>query len=189
MTVLLLLALLAACASPGHPRTPRSYQRLLGEADAAMTLGQVDLAVAALEQAAQADPTRKEPWLRLARAHALAERHGAVAQAAEEALRRDPDDAEARALLTTSSLRLAAAALERGRRDKWAAPAPGDLDRLVQALRAGAPADALVPDAVRQELAALRARAEKPTRCEPAKRAPKPAGDPFRVLGGDDDGK
>lgn len=183
--VLPLVATLAACASLGAPRPAPDYATSLDEADAALTLGRTDLAVSALERAAQADPTRKDPWLRLAALHAQAERPGAAAQAAEEVLRRDPADADARALLLNSSLRLATATLSRARREKWAAAPRADLDRLVHAVRATVGTDALVPEAVREELATLRARAEKAPKCMPPKDA-KPAGDPFRALGADE---
>lgn len=176
---------LSACASLGFPESGApDYDTLVAEADAALTLGQPDLAISRLEQAGQVDTARKDPWLRLARLHAEAERYGAAAQAAEEALRRDPADAEARELLRVSSLRTAARALDRGRQEGWEAPPQADFDALARVMRAVAGPGALVSDETRAEIAAMRARLEKARRCDP--KDAKPVADPFRALGGED---
>lgn len=184
----LLAASLAACttvAAPHRYREPPTYAYHLADADAALVLGQSDLAIAALERAAQADPARKEPWLRMARLHAQAQRHAAAAHAADEALKRDPQDAEAQALVMVGSLQLAADTLDRARRDKWAPAPKPELERLTQNLRVHVGDDALISEETRAELQALRARLEKVGKCvqrDPAK----PTGDPFRALGGGD---
>lgn len=182
---ILLTLSLGACATLGLPesRTP-DYASLVDEADAALALGQPDLAVSLLEQAGRVDVARKEPWLRLARLHAEAERYGATAQAAEEALKRDPDDAEARALLSGASLRIAARVLDRGRKDGWEAPAKTEFDALAKAMRAVAGPAALVSEETRAQIATLRARLEKAQKCDP--KDAKPVADPFRALGGED---
>lgn len=183
----LLAASLAACASVPAPlrQAPPTYARHIADADAALVLGQSDLAITALERAAQADPSRKEPWLRLARLHAQAGRHGAAAHAADEALQRDPQDAEAQALVMVGSLQLAADTLDRARRDGWAPAPKPELERLVRNLRVHVGEEALIPERTRAELQALRARLDKLGKC--VQRDPEaPTGDPFRALGTDD---
>lgn len=106
-----LVAGLGACASA--PRKTIDYAALLGAAEASVGAGRVEAALVAFDEAAKADPTRKEPWVRTAQLQFDAGNYGRAIVAAEEALQRDPVDKVADSVLTVAGLRIASQSLER----------------------------------------------------------------------------
>ncbi len=144
--------LLSACASTSKTAAvapPAPIAGMLGAADEAVRLGQVDQATVLLAAAAQAYPADKEPWLRLARRSMEQKRYRDALNHAQEVLARDGEERDAHAIAVLSATRLAgasAASLARG--GAWSA-LPGAPQR----------ADAI--DAARQLQASLGEQAGK----------------------------
>ncbi|WP_354686753.1 tetratricopeptide repeat protein [Cupriavidus necator] len=111
-------ALLAGCATsnPG-PQRDESFNQSMSEAEAALTSGQRDQAVSLFEQIAKNNPTREEPWSRIAQIQFGAERYPQAIVAAEEALQRDSADRKAKSVLAVSGLRVARRSLQELRAD------------------------------------------------------------------------
>jgi Tfp pilus assembly protein PilF len=91
----------------------RDYAPQMQKAEGYVRAGKVEDALISFDSAAQADPTRKEPWVRSAQLHFDAGHYGRAIVAAEEVLRRDPADKVADSVLTVSGLRVAAQSLQR----------------------------------------------------------------------------
>src|SRR5690554_3046625 len=109
---LLLLAMLGACATT-PTQAPPDYANLMSQAESAISAGQFDHALAALSDARRADPTRKEPWVRIAQLRFDRTHYAHAIVAAEEVLQRDPDDLVADGILTVSGFRIATGSLQR----------------------------------------------------------------------------
>lgn len=107
-------ASLTACGGTTGPKKPvNDYATLLKNAEADVSASRIEQALVAFNQAAQADPTRKEPWVRSAQLQFDAGNYGRAIVASEEVLKRDPNDATADSILTVSGLRVAAKSLQR----------------------------------------------------------------------------
>ncbi|QOD90989.1 hypothetical protein H2514_12640 [Lysobacter sp. CW239] len=106
-----LVAGLAACDS--MPTKGTGYAAVLGAAEAEVSAGRVESALVGFNEAAKADPTSKEPWVRTAQLQFDAGNYGRAIVAAEEVLQRDPTDMVADSVLTVSGLRIASQALQR----------------------------------------------------------------------------
>jgi len=105
---------LASCASGGgSKKAGNDYASLLRNAESQLSAGHVEQALAGFNAASQADPTRKEPWLRSAQLQFDAGNYGRAIVAAEEVLKRDPSDKIADSVLTVSGLRVASKSLAR----------------------------------------------------------------------------
>ncbi|RPE75876.1 tetratricopeptide repeat protein [Vulcaniibacterium tengchongense] len=105
---------LAACASGGAKKAQAGgYDRLMSAAEAEVSAGRIESALASFNEAAKVDPTRKEPWVRSAQLQFDAGNYGRAIVAAEEVLKRDPTDMVADSVLTVSGLRVAAQSLKR----------------------------------------------------------------------------
>lgn len=89
-----------------------NYTELMASADAAQTKGSTAEAMVSLERAAKADPSKKQPWLRIAQTQFDAKNYGAAISAAQEVLQRDTADVTAKSIMAASGLRVSAAALE-----------------------------------------------------------------------------
>ena len=107
------LALLLAMSGPASAAKPRQYEKLFNAAEAHVAAGRVEPALIAFADAAKADPTRKEPWVRSAQLLFDAGRYGRAIVAAEEVLQRDPQDRVADSVLTIAGMRLAGQSLQR----------------------------------------------------------------------------
>ncbi|KGM55051.1 hypothetical protein N799_07605 [Lysobacter arseniciresistens ZS79] len=180
-----LVVALSACASLGR-KDGGDYAALLAQAETDVTAGRVETALVAFDQAAMADPTRKEPWLRIAQLQFDAGNYGRAIVAAEEVLHRDPDDAVADSVLTVAGLRIASQSLQRlqGNGALASATARTEAERLAETMRATMGDSILAqeePEPVRRRATRRRAPAAAP--------APKPAAkpavaNPFGSLGG-----
>lgn len=105
---------LASCASGGGTKKAgNDYATLLRNAEAYVAAGRMEQALAGFNAASQADPTRKEPWLRSAQLQFDLRNYGRAIVAAEEVLKRDPNDQIADSVLTVSGLRVASTSLAR----------------------------------------------------------------------------
>lgn len=108
---IVLVAGVAACSS--MPVKGTAYAAVLGAAEAEVSAGRVESALVGFNEAAKADPTSKEPWVRTAQLQFDAGNYGRAIVAAEEVLQRDPTDMIADSVLTVSGLRIASQALQR----------------------------------------------------------------------------
>lgn len=113
-TVAVLALSLAACASSGgRKQSLGNYDQLMNSAEAEVSAGRVETALSNFNEAAKADPVRKEPWVRSAQLQFDAGNYGRAIVAAEEVLKRDPADLVADSVLTVSGLRVASESLKR----------------------------------------------------------------------------
>lgn len=106
-----LVAALGACST--MPGKRGDYAALLGQAESDVSAGRIESALVGFDQAAKADPTRKEPWVRSAQLQFDAGNYGRAIVAAEEVLQRDPTDKVADSVLTVAGLRVASESLKR----------------------------------------------------------------------------
>jgi len=111
-----LLMMLGACASAPAPVKkvfiPPTYAELMASAEEAQKRGGVVEAMGFYEQAAQADPAKKQPWSHIAQAQFDARNYGAAITAAQEVLQRDTTDVTAKSIMAVSGLRVSATALD-----------------------------------------------------------------------------
>lgn len=129
--------LLAGCATsnPG-PQSDESFKQSMSEAEAALTSGQRDQALGLFEQIAKNNPTREEPWSRMAQIQFGVEHYPQAIVAAEEALQRDATDRKAKSVLAVSGLRVARRSLQELRADSaLAGDVRSDAQLLAQMLR------------------------------------------------------
>ena len=153
------------------------YSRIFAVAEADVGAGRVEAAIASFDRAAMADPTRKEPWLRMAQLQFDAGNYGRAIVA--------PDDPVADSVLTVAGLRIASQSLQRleGNGALASATARTEAERLAHAMRdtmGEAILGSAEPEAPARR-ATPRRRATQPTP-EP-KRKPTVA-NPFGALGG-----
>nr|WP_216661184.1 MULTISPECIES: hypothetical protein [unclassified Ralstonia] len=111
-------ALFAGCSTtnPG-PQTDEAFGQSMSEAEAAAKGGQQDKAIDLYQQIAKQNPTRDEPWVRIAQIQFGAEKYPQAILAAEEALQRDNADRQAKSILAVSGLRVARRSLQELRAD------------------------------------------------------------------------
>ncbi len=115
LAALVLLVLVSGCASTGGSRKPASgdYATIYGQAESDVRAGRLDAALAGLGEAAKADPSRKEPWVRIAQLQFDKGNYAHAILAAEEVLQRDPDDLVADSVLAVGGFRIANQSLQR----------------------------------------------------------------------------
>ncbi|GAB2629347.1 tetratricopeptide repeat protein [Novilysobacter erysipheiresistens] len=188
LVAITLVVMLGACATTSGQGG--DYATLLGKAEADVSAGKVESALVAFDQAAKADPTRKEPWVRSAQLQFDAGNYGRAIVAAEEVLQRDPTDKVADSVLTVAGLRVASESLMRlqGNGALASDTARAEAERLAATMRATMGEGIL--DAGDDEPKARRNTRRRSTarRATPAaapKVESKPAvANPFEVLGG-----
>lgn len=137
---------LTGCATTTPKTVAPNYDQLMSRAEASVAAGQVEAGLATLDEAAKADTTRKEPWHRIAQLQFDAQNYGRAAVAAEEVLKRDPNDLTADSILTVSALRIAVQAVARlqGRAGS-AGSARSEAEKLAQQMRDSLGEDVLIP--------------------------------------------
>lgn len=172
LVVAALVPVLAACST--MPAKTGSYATVLDNAEAAVRAGHVESALVSFDEAAQADPTSKQPWVRIAQLQFDAGNYGRAIVAAEEVLQRDPADQVADSVLTVSGLRIASQSLERlqGSGALASETARIEAERLAATMRATMGETILDSGAAPAPKASARSRA--PTR-RASTPAPKPA--------------
>jgi tetratricopeptide (TPR) repeat protein len=174
--------LLSACAADDaalrKPLPPPSMEALGAEAQRAVSAGHPDQALAILHNAASAYPADKTPWLAMAQLKYERSQYADAIAHAQEALRRDPADAQAGRLLAASGLRLSVAAYaELQAQNGLQGAARSEAQELARQLRASVGDD--TPPAP-----AAPVKKPAPGRRAPAKATSAQAGtaDPFGVL-------
>lgn len=168
----------------------------MGEASAAIAAGQPDKAAVALERAAKANPSSKEPWSKMAQMKFDAGDYPGAIVAASEVVQRDPGDQPAKGILVVAGLRVAARGVSDLRAsDPVGTGTRGEAEQLTKALREVLGENVLVPPATDSE-PALRAKSKVKNRPRvspsASTKAPEPAsagasvstssGDPFHSL-------
>ncbi|SFL26133.1 tetratricopeptide repeat protein [Rhodanobacter glycinis] len=113
----LLIPAFAGCSmlhrSKTKPVAVHPYDQLMQQADARYNAQDVDGAKALYSKAAAADPTRENPWYRLAQINFDQQNYGRAIVDAQEVLQRNPSDSNAESILTVAGLRVAVQALGR----------------------------------------------------------------------------
>ncbi|RBD72709.1 hypothetical protein BRM62_06905, partial [Xanthomonas oryzae pv. oryzae] len=85
----------------------------MSRAEAEVTNGGPEQALKTFEDASRADPTRKEPWVRIAQLQFDRANYARAIVAAQEVLQRDPNDLVADGVLTVAGFRIANQSLQR----------------------------------------------------------------------------
>lgn len=109
------LVFLGACGSTPTPVKTvlaPSYADLMASAEEAHRKGGVVEAMGFYEKAAKADPSKKQPWVRIAQAQFDARNYGSAITASQEVLLRDTSDVTAKSIMAVSGLRVSAYALD-----------------------------------------------------------------------------
>ncbi|WP_152984528.1 hypothetical protein [Stenotrophomonas terrae] len=195
MLAVALLAGLGACASTPKKAAEVPFDVTLANAEAQVSTAGADAAISAFEVAAKADPTRKEPWVRIAQLQFDQARYARAIVAAEEVLQRDPDDLVADGVLTVAGFRIANESLQRlsGRGALASETAQREAQTLVTTLRSTM-GDAILetgkPKPQRATRPAARSTAAGRRAAPPAGAQPPPArpardngADPFQNIG------
>jgi len=143
-------ALLAACGTtgggPGAATKVASVATAMADADTAVAAGQADKAYTLLKGAAQAFPTDKTPWVRMAQMRFDAGDYGMAIVNAQEALERDPDDTQANSIAAVSGLRVTSKALnDLTRKNKLNGDVKSEAQGLAKLLRSSLGEEVLVP--------------------------------------------
>ncbi|MES2887636.1 MAG: hypothetical protein V4739_06445 [Pseudomonadota bacterium] len=98
--------------APAAAPAPPTYKELMQSAEDAQKNGEPAEAYAFYDKAAKLDPSKKQPWLRMAQSHFDARNYGPAIMAAQEVQLRDNTDVTAKTIIAASGLRVAARALE-----------------------------------------------------------------------------
>jgi tetratricopeptide (TPR) repeat protein len=126
--------------------TPKTSAQLVEESQIALNSGKRETAVALLESASKTNPSDAKPWLKQAQLHFDADNFPAAIQAADEAMKRDPANKEAKAIAVVSSLRVAIRALADMNQDGLLrGSSRSEAERLARALRETLAQDQLIP--------------------------------------------
>ncbi|GAB2918095.1 hypothetical protein GCM10027093_65900 [Paraburkholderia jirisanensis] len=128
---------IAGCATQNTaPPTPEAFNKALSDADTVAKNGDQDRAMALYQQLSKQDPTREEPWARIAQIQFQQGHYGQAIVAAQEALQRDQTDRAAKSVLAVAGLRVATQSLGELRQDaSLAGDAKSDAQTLAQQLR------------------------------------------------------
>jgi len=145
--VVLACGVIAGCASqPPAPPTAEVFNKSLADADAVAKSGDQDKALGLYQQLAKSDPTREEPWSRIAQIQFAQNHYGQAIVAAQEALQRDATDRQAKSVLAVAGLRIATQSLGELRQDSsLAGDAKSDAQALAKQLRDTLGESALFP--------------------------------------------
>lgn len=144
--------LLAACASrpaaPSPEQLAADLQTSMEQAQSARQAGDLPKAATLLQDAAKANPTSKQPWVKLAQMQFEAGNYSAAIVAAEEALQRDAADQTALSVLSVSGLRIAANSLQQLRKTNAVSGSTRvEAEALAHTIRESLGEDVLVPPA------------------------------------------
>lgn len=151
--LLLLGTLLSAVAVSGCSHSTKrdqppaqTYDQLMQQADTNLHTQNIDGARLYYTKAAAADPTRKDPWFKLAQLDFNQQNYGGAILSAQEVLQRDATDVDAESILTVAGLRVAVDALGRLHdEDNLQGPAHQEAEKLAEKLRETLGEDVLVP--------------------------------------------
>jgi tetratricopeptide (TPR) repeat protein len=143
-------AILSGCATgPGSPlggQSAEAFNRSMAEAAALVAKNDQTGALRAYQKIAADNPAREDPWAKVAQIHFAQGQYGSALVAAEETLKRDPANRQAKSITAVGGLRLAARSLEELRKDNSLnGDATADAQRLVVLLRENLGQAQLVP--------------------------------------------
>lgn len=136
--VVLVCGVIAGCATQGNTTapTPEAFNKQLADADTVAKGGDQDRAISLYQQLSKTDPTREEPWSRIAQIQFTQGHYGQAIVAAQEALQRDQTDRQAKSVLAVAGLRVATQSLGELRQDaSLAGDAKSDAQTLAKQLR------------------------------------------------------
>lgn len=136
--VVLACGVIAGCATQGNTTaaTPEAFNKQLADADTVAKGGDQDRAISLYQQLSKTDPTREEPWSRIAQIQFTQGHYGQAIVAAQEALQRDETDRQAKSVLAVAGLRVATQSLGELRQDaSLAGDAKSDAQTLAKQLR------------------------------------------------------
>jgi len=169
----LLCAAFAGCATQNQAaQSPEAFNKALADADAVVKGGDQNRGLSLYEQLTRADPTREEPWSRIAQIQFSQGHYGQAIVAAQEALQRDQTDRQAKSVLAVSGLRVATESIGQLRQDAaLAGDAKSDAQVLAHQLRDTLGQSALFPEDEEKHTPKRR----RIVRRAPAKGADKPA--------------
>jgi tetratricopeptide (TPR) repeat protein len=183
--VVLACGVIAGCATQDNnlAASPDAFNKALADADTAAKGGDQDHAIALYQKLAAADPTREEPWSRIAQIQFQQQHYGQAIVAAQEALQRDQSDRAAKSVLAVAGLRIATQSLGQLRQDaSLQGDAKSDAQALAKQLRDTLGEDSLFPPEQAEKPAAKKRRivrhvkpAPKPTETAEAATAASPA--------------
>lgn len=180
---------LVGCASTGKKEAAPSFDTVMSQAESEVGTTGADAAIVTFEQAAKADPTRKEPWIRIAQLQFDRNNYARAIVAAEEVLQRDPDDLVADGVITVAGFRIANQSLLRlqGRGALASDTAQKEAKTLVDTLRSTMGDAILEPEKPKRPVRRSTRRATTApaaTEAKPAPSKPATSSDPFKNLGG-----
>ena len=172
--VIALLSLLVGCSSlnavkdaSSPPPTAEVFNRSMAEADALAVGKDRDGAIRAYQKIAGDFPGRAEPWVKVAQNYFDQSLYAMALVSAEEALKRDPLNSQAKSITAVGGLRLAIRSLEELRRDEaLKGDARTDAQRLAAMLRDNLGQADLFPEAAAKASGAAKARAAAAKRVE-----------------------
>lgn len=123
------------------------------KADRLLADGKREDAIGVLADAAEVDPARKGPWIRMAKIYFDNEQYGHAISASEEVLHRDPSDTTAKSVRAVSGLRVATESLRDLRDDAdTTGSARSDAENLAKVLRETLGEEVLVPPVDQERL-------------------------------------
>ncbi len=119
-----------------QPQSEEAYRASLAEADDVADRGETEAAVMAYRKVATDNPSRDEPWVRIGQLRFAKGDYSLAIVAAEEALKRDPTNRQAKSIHAVGGLRLAMLSLEDLRKEgPLTGDAVTDAQRLASVLR------------------------------------------------------
>jgi len=179
------LLFLGACASAPKPASlikPPSYAELMASAEDAHRKGGVVEAMGFYEKATKADPSKKQPWARIAQAQFDARNYGSAIAAAQEVLQRDTTDVTAKSIMAVSGLRVSANALEQLRLANALGGSTRDEAQALARIMRDALGESILPPPVAAPVVNEKPAVRPPAvrRVAPAAAEPTPAAEPKR---------
>lgn len=188
-------AFLSGCATAppaaAAAQSSDAFNKSMAEADVVASAAENDRAIRLYQKIATDNPSKGEPWSRIAQIHFAQSNYSLAIVAAEETLRRDPSSRQAKSITAVGGLRLAARSLEDLRKDSsLSGDTTADAQRLAGLLRETLGTAVLVPAAGPARPAAVRRPTPSAAASPPATAAPpappvaKSAASPSRASGG-----
>jgi Tfp pilus assembly protein PilF len=181
------VALLSGCATTDQPsasgKSHGTVAEAVASANAAAKAGQKDKALSILHDSAQANPTDKTPWIRMAQIRYDAHDYGQAIIHAQQALQRDSNDMVSHSIVAVSGLRLASKALaDLTRKQNLSGTIRSEAQDLAKLLRTSLGEEELVPNRNIGRTATASPIKKPVAPAAPAGKNPKPNDDPFADL-------
>lgn len=136
----------ATALAPAVSPTAEQFSKSMADAEALAARSDTEGAIRAYQKVASDNPSRGEPWARVAQIQFARGQYSLAIVAAEETLKRDPANRQAKSVTAVGGLRLAAKSLEDLRNDSaLTGDATADAQRLAVLLRETLGQPVLVP--------------------------------------------